>query len=296
MTKTLLRLPALLALFASAIAGTQEAAAQVTKPMNQIVGVCVAPVVYRQGTSDPLADGADRLETLGTKVIKVWYSLDRYKINYPAPNWETVTTLSGLAQTNYYRNLFDRKTFKTFILEVNELNPAKWKNGMTEAEKQSTYTQFYELSLYLIDRYRAEGKTFVLQNWEGDNAISDVKSDPIAVQGMIDWLNARQDGISAARNVRGVSDTVFGAAEVNKVVNSKWTHKIVDTVLPKLRMDLYSYSNWETRGDSQKLISALNYIKSKAPSSAYFGDNNIMMGECGAGEILFSNSTTHARR
>jgi hypothetical protein len=52
--------------------------------------------------------------------------------------------------------------------------------------------------------YAGSGKTFVLQNWEGDWGIrptTDPKlvPTPTAINGMIRWLNARQDGVERAR-------------------------------------------------------------------------------------------------
>ena len=48
------------------------------------------------------------------------------------------------------------------------------------------------------------GKTFVLQHWEGDWAIRgnykpEETPTPQAIEGMAAWLNARQDGVDAAR-------------------------------------------------------------------------------------------------
>lgn len=60
--------------------------------------------------------------------------------------------------------------------------------------------------------------------------------DPKTVQGMIDWLNARQEGIERARkklNAKGC--TVYHAAEVNKIQPALDGHTgcIVDLVIQK---------------------------------------------------------------
>ena len=64
-------------------------------------------------------------------------------------------------------------------------------------------------------------ETFVLQHWEGDWAIRgsykpEETPAPQAIEGMTGWLNARQDGVDAARKaVRAENVHVYHAAEVN---------------------------------------------------------------------------------
>jgi len=195
------------------------------------------------------------------------------------------STMVELAQTVYYKELFS-KPFNTFILEAYEFSQFNWKNGLSPNQVKIVKQEFYDLTKYLLETYKGTGLTFILQNWEGDNAIGR-DATPVAIKGMTDWLNARMDGIIAARNEIGKTDVkVLGAAELNKV-SSEWVGpKIIDSVLPYTYFDLYSYSNWETGSDAELLKQNLDYIASKVPPSKIYGSKNIMLGEFGAAERL----------
>jgi hypothetical protein len=276
--------------------------------VNDIVGVTVAPTVYQFDSSptnplDALNGGASKLQELGVKVTKVWFSVDSFRGNYPQNStWEpSVTSLKQLAQTAHYTSLFQRP-FSVYSLVASEADMPDWKinglrkwaNGIDTAEYNHIYTQFYDLTAYLYATYKNTGKTFILQNWEGDNALTGaIETGAVtstAIQGMIQWTNAKQDAITAARNAAvalgytGVK--VYGAFEVNKIQNQSWPNKVIDNVVPSTYCDLYSYSNYETGGGAQKMTDALNALAAKAPDSAAFGNKNIFLGEMGAPENL----------
>ncbi|MBC7960664.1 MAG: hypothetical protein H7X94_12415, partial [Vallitaleaceae bacterium] len=173
-------------------------------------------------------------------------------------------------------------------------------NGMSTSEINAVKNEFYQLTKYLMNTYHDTNKTFILQNWESDNYI--LPNAPVGygdpgqtkIQGLIDWLNARQDGISQARNelssLHGVH--IYGSAEVNRINDARLNPSdptkgnVVNRVLPYTHMDLYSYSVYEPTlpVDSNTLIANLDYLKSKAPDSAAFGADNIYIGEFGVPE------------
>ena len=110
--------------------------------------------------------------------------------------------------------------------------------------------------------------------------------DPVTIKGMIDWLNARQDGVEKARKEVGMKGvTVAHAAEVNlmaRAMEGKVT--VANDVLPKTHCDLYSYSAWDTQRDPKLFTKALDHLAKKAPDSKLFGSRNVYVGEFGAPE------------
>jgi len=259
---------------------------------RDIVGASHVAGTYHFTDRDFLNEGADVLLGLGTRVIKVWF-MDRPGEKYPFNSrWSPPATLVDLARADHFKALFSRK-FTTFILET--YAPGRpdhyYVKGMSPEDARREEGAIHDLAKHLLAEYAGSGKTFVLQNWEGDWALTDSKTlrepDPAAIEGMIAWLNARQDGVDRARREvpsRGVR--VLHAAEANLVARAMKGHvTVTNSVFPRTRCDLYSYSCWDLpRGDGPKLAEALDYIASKAPDSALFGDRNVYLGEFGAPE------------
>jgi hypothetical protein len=255
---------------------------------------------YNFTTSPVLEEGADVLRHMGSRAIKLWYGPD-YKTNFPQNHsWPTVNNLTELAQTDYFKTMFGDSNFQTYSLELATFDyRTAWKNGLVGYESNSISAEVYSFASHLLDTYDGSGKTFILQNWEGDNNLGE-NASAIKVQGMIDWMNCWQDAITAARNNASSSNVwVFGAAECNKVGQPNFEGpRMITDVFPYLRMDLYSYSDWYTRFNEGYLLEDLNNIKRYAPDSTTFGHENVMLGEFGlnrtangeAGNLLSSQT------
>lgn len=274
------------------------------KPAD-IIGITHVAGRYHLTDKDFLNEGADQILALGSRVIKVWFYGKRHEHPdsvYPYnSNWPKVNSLVDGARTPYFRKLFD-KPFTTYILVVTSLErpDAYWRNGVTQEQKQDEQRQFYELTKYLLNTYKGTGKTFILQHWEGDWMIrgsfdQNVEPTPVAVQGMIDWLNARQAGLEQGKaEVRQDGVRVYHAAEVNRVVGSMKAGKlnVVNAVLPHTKLDLVSYSAWDSALEHYQqpdvLREALDFIAANMPDSADFGNKNVYIGEFGMPENLYS--------
>ena len=276
-----------------------------------IIGSTHVIPAYFFGVDDCLNEGADALLTMGTKVIKIWYynGGETPDIMYPwNSSWTTGATslLDGLNNT-HYTELFD-KPFQTFVMNVASFvvswNPYYWKNSITQAQIDQEEDEFYEFAKALLQRYAGTGKTFVLQHHEGDwhtrnNTDASIPAAPGVHNRMVQWLNARQRGVTRARDELGdLNVFVYHATEINLVVNSMNDGQLnmVNDVLPlTIGLDLVSYSCYDASinpaltGDPEELRRAIQYIKQNMPDSAAFGNDNVYLGEYGIPETEYTS-------
>ena len=275
--------------------------------LSNVLGVTHIDGKYYFGGEDYLDQGADQVLATGSKLIKVEMdsqSPGKYPWN---SNWSTPTSLTGLAQTDYFKSLFS-KPFDTYVITAYSIGipgggdgTEYWLNGMTAAQKAAEQQSFYNLARYLMTNYNGTGKTFLLENWEGDWALRDGAGNtgshngiPSAtnVQGMIDWFNAREAGIRQARSELGATSNVkvYGVAEVNRVadaMNPSFTEAtLTNNVLPFTNVDFASYSSYDTQESSTAFPAAIKYIASHLPASAVNGQNthSVYVGEFGEPE------------
>jgi hypothetical protein len=267
-------------------------AAEAKKDLRDVVGVTHVAGKYHLTDKDFLNEGADQILALGSRVIKLY--LLRPAHDYPFnTQWPETRSLVEMAQTAPYVALF-KKPFTTYIMTTYSMGSGDhyWRTGMSEADKADETRQFRELARHFLTTYRGTGKTFIFQHWEGDWAIrpkTDPKLDPTpqAIEGMIAWLNARQEGVNQARAEVGEQGVhVYHAPEVNLVVQSMRDGRpgVVNQVLPKTKVDLVSYSAWDGQGDAKTLRAALDFIAKNTPPSKAFGSKNIYLGEFGKPE------------
>jgi hypothetical protein len=254
-----------------------------------VLGVCHAGGQYHFSGKPYLIEGAEEILKLGSKCIKVWFEnvAKKYPYNSIWPSDVANYSCVELAQTPYFQQLFSM-AFKVYSLEIND-GMINWRDGLSENEKKIVFDRMYDLTKYLLTTYKNTGKTFVLQNWESDNHLAPYNMDaalvPKAIQGMIDWTNARQDAVTQARKEVGMQGVVVANAfEVNSVLsNYNPGPYTIDVVAPFTHCDIYSYSSYSSRAlnDLNSIKSRLQYIKTKIPPSRMYGSYNLMIGEFG---------------
>ncbi|HBG27688.1 MAG: hypothetical protein A2Y10_10205 [Planctomycetes bacterium GWF2_41_51] len=277
---------------------------QKTKALRDILGVTHVAGKYCLTKRDYLNEGADQILALGSRVIKIWFYAKRHEhpknvYSYNS-DWPEVNTLVEGAQLPYFQALFN-KPFSTYILVVTSLGRVEdyWRNGITDQQAEDETKQFYELTKYLLNKYAGSGKTFILQHWEGDWMVRDkvdpdIDPKPESLANMVIWLNARQAGVNKARQEIGCDGVnVYHAAEVNRVVSSmeQGRTNMVTHVLPHIRVDLISYSAWDSAvedwNNPESFKKALDYIAEKVVDSEVFGNRNVYLGEFGWPENLY---------
>jgi len=246
---------------------------------------------YHFSDEDFLNEGCRVIEELGTRTIKLW--LSDPKESYPFNSeWPDVSSMGEIAQTPYFREALSRP-FDVIYLETFAVG-TKWprfREGVDNEQAALIEKQFYDLTKHLLTEYRDTGKTFVLQNWEGDWALrpsmdGSIEPTPVAIQGMIDWLNTRQAGVDRARKEIGHHGVrVYHAAEMNLVEQSMLGRPgVVNKVLPHTRVDLASYSSYETRGKPRAFRAALEFMQMNLPPSTILKGNRVAVGEFGVPE------------
>ncbi|HEY0513328.1 MAG TPA: hypothetical protein VGH73_15570 [Thermoanaerobaculia bacterium] len=257
---------------------------------RDVLGVAHAAGRYNFTDGDYLNEGADRILALGSRVIKVFLSPAHVQDTYPFnSDWSPQPAdIVELVQKPYVQELF-AKPFSTYLLVIEPVTGApQFLDGLTRDEAAAESDQMYRLAKYLLTTYANSGKTFILQNWEGDHLLHQgllpgTQPDPVRVQGMIDWWNARQAGVLRARQEVGSHGVdVFHAAEVN-ALQAAMDGQVTATnnVIPYTHCDLYSYSSWDVGYSPDQLTRALDYLEAKAPDNRLFGRYNLYLGEYG---------------
>ena len=262
-------------------------------PVSEVLGVTHASGQYCLTDEPILLEGARKLDTLGTKCIKLWFVKPTTTYPYNS-QWNVHVEnydYTSLAKTPYFREVFGMD-FKVYALEATD-GKINWRDGFTEDERSMVYDNIYRVAGHFLTTYKGTGKTFILQNWEGDGHLNAEALTPdaqkVAIQGMIDWANTRQAAVEKARKDFGCEGVgVVHAFEFNYVmVTNKQPPYVIDEVVPHTRCDLYSYSSYtsgKTEDVLDEIYERMAYIKEKAPDSILYGENNLMIGEFGYDE------------
>jgi len=279
---------------------------------------------------DYLNEGADRVEEMGAGVLKLWLN-DQPSRNYPhfssapATHWPAVgtgtsyTSLAKMAAHPFYRAALSRPAFTTISLVTTEFARVTWRDGLSATEAAAVTAEMRELTEYLLTTYAADGKTFILQNWEGDNLLNldqfpDTSTWRGMADGMIAYFKARQLGVEQGRAAVGAASTskVWHALEINFnwaaarsgtiSIPEEWTLLncvVRDGYLSQgLQCDLYSWSQWSAKspGDESRVIRGIDYMRARIPTGGPFGDRAMFLGEFGAIERSFydAGATVHS--
>ncbi|MBU6400541.1 MAG: DUF2341 domain-containing protein [Verrucomicrobia bacterium] len=268
---------------------------------NVRVGTQTFAGLYHFTTNTLLLETADAIAGMGSDAIKFYLGSDyprQYHYSLP-PN---VTNLLTLTRDDPSCHHVLDLPFRNYILWAYPFaNPdGAWLDGYSSTEKAGDYRELYDLTCYLLTNYDNSGKTFYLGHWEGDGYLDvnnwSTNPSPVAVQGMIAWLNNRQQAIDDAKRATTFTNVnVFGYAEANRVRDAMLNPpgnniRVINAVIPYVtNLDYLSYSSYDAQNlETTSLYATLDYIKTKLPAAkaGRVPGGRIWIGEYGWGGSL----------
>ena len=210
----------------------------------------------------------------------------------PPPEDPAIQSLADLARLEpSYRKVF-AMPFAYYVVWTYSFTPRWWDKGFPAEEQEKEYREFYALTAHLLKTYSGTGKTFFLGHWEGDwhlrpdlNTKTDEGVTPESLQGMTDWLNARQRAVDdAKRRTPHRKVQVYHYIEVNHVSAIAMAGRpcLTNSVLPNTSVDYVSYSTYDSLDDIlNKIPKALDYIETKLPAKPGLAGKRVFIGEYG---------------
>jgi hypothetical protein len=194
--------------------------------------------------------------------------------------------------------------FRYFAVWANTFSVGTaWTDGLSASERTREYNEIYGLTQYLLTNYNNSGKSFYLGHWEGDWYLlpgydTRTNPSPTRIQGMIDWLNVRQQAVDdALRMVTHTNVAVYQYTEVNRVRDAMFNgpannQRLVNAVLPFVtNIDFVSWSSYDGQNlNATDLTTTLNYIVAQTPTNkaAQIFGRRLFVGEYGWGKTYDS--------
>lgn len=223
-----------------------------------------------------LIEGLDMFKEFGSTAFKTsltcgWQKmLSHYPFNHDWPN--QFNKMTALAQYHLMDTLFSDEAIKTHAVWANPNFGDYYKSGPDK--NNDIYAQeeeeFYNLTVYLLEKYGDLDKRFVLQNWEGDwmlrGSTRKWENEPETipkdirwrVDGMARMFRSRMRGVEKARALYpDAKAEVLFSVEFNKLFfrkNGEYTTMVaedvpclIEGVIPQMRLDISSWSSYDGR-------------------------------------------------
>jgi hypothetical protein len=250
------------------------------------------------GSPNRLAWGADKVAAIGSRTIRIYMGpADSYHVN-PPTNQPGDLYLQRIAASPAYDALFRDPRFRTYLLTVST-------STGTAPSIAAVRKQIARLGEYLLSQAAYTGKTFILLNWEGDNAVGAAPPGSPKWDDLIGRTQARADGVRDARSRQpGSSTQLYSGLEFNLVerdgvrCGDGEVRCVIDTVAPRVTVDYYSYSAWQSLNVKREqpaaslaktlrndLGFALAKVRSRRPQVR---EENFILGEWGFARSLYS--------
>ncbi len=269
------------------------------------------------GAVDRLNWAADKVAEIGSRTIR----LTLPGVVYGLPN---SGDLAQVAASPAYDKLFSDPRFKTYLLTTTTTgafidSEYSWSDGYTQSEYDATRAEIGRLGDYLLGNPRYAGKTFIILNWEADNEIELFNTKQSIWEAFVAWIQSRADGVKDARGrnpnsaaklysgfefslTKSRSGAPCGTPVDDPIRESPLKNRCaVDYIAPRVDVDYYSYSSWQTLDvkfeglnasykDALKrdLDFALAKIREKRPE---IQERNFIIGEFGIHRTRWSEKT-----
>jgi hypothetical protein len=202
------------------------------------------------GSPDRLNWAAAKVAALGARTIRIYLGpADPYQVLDAGGAFDLATAAASPA----YSALFANPSFETILITTYSVADQQnvWQNGYSSDQAATETDDIARLGAYLLQTFT--GKTFILLNWEGDNAVNAFASNPGVWDAYTGWIDARAAGVVNARAmVPRSSSHLYSGVEFNAVRNpttglpcDTGANKcVVSVVVPNVPVDYYSYSAW----------------------------------------------------
>jgi len=162
-----------------------------------------------------------------------------------------------------------------------------WFNGLNNKDKAEEYTATYNFAVQLLTRYNNSGRNFYLGHWEGDWYLlhgynTNVTVSDTTINGMIDWLNTRQQAVDdAKKNTPHTNVNVYHYTEANRVLDAMaGLPRVANRVLPNTNVDYVSYSSYDVELSPQETVNqALSFLQSHLRSKPNIPGKRLFVGE-----------------
>jgi hypothetical protein len=252
----------------------------------------------RKGTRSQL-QGCEVVLNIGSDILKIVPKgkyLRMQGIPYEGTDW-----LHEIIHHPFYQNILDLPYRVMLFWAHGAEDDKRHGRQMTEEERDDLYREFFLFTKHLLTRYQGSGKTFLIGNWEGDwmaaggykigqNDLSQERIDAYT-----DWLEVRTraiDDAKAATPHSGVA--VYSYLEINhtRVARDKGLKRLVNTVLPRSRVDFVSISSYDFQSSynwpkprtaaslRRPVFTYLDYVESQLPPRDVPG-KRVFIGEIG---------------
>ena len=214
------------------------------------------------GSIDRLNWAADKVAEIGSRTIR--FTLPGAVYGLPVTG-----DLAQVAASPAYDKLFSDPRFKTYLLTttttgafIDSIYP--WSDGYTQAEYDATRAEIAKLGDYLLGNPKYAGKNFIILNWESDGEMVHYANKQTIWDAFVAWIQSRADGVRDARGRNPNSQAkIYSGFEFNAVITGGGApcgtpvadpiredplknRCAIDYVAPRVDVDYYSYSSWQT--------------------------------------------------
>jgi hypothetical protein len=260
---------------------------------NFVLGTQGIGGFYKFTNESALMEQAKHIRAMGSNILKITLAKKSPKI-YKLHSKKLNSTKELFLSHKDYKATFDMD-FKYIFAWVHTLTKVEWKKGINKDDEKLLYDEMYEFANYLLTTYNNSGKTFLLGNWEGDwllhKGYDRYMTPPKAhVKNMTKWFQIRQQAIDdAKKDTQHNNVELYHYIELNLALKGiKGETCIAKDILPKVNVDLVSYSSYEAikkrnyQEKTQQLTEIFNYLeKQLKPKKEVPFTRRVFLGEYG---------------